>query len=84
MGLIDVLVNNAGMAFQGEAQLFSDLAHMSVEVWNTSIARNLMTAFLLIPAVLPGMQGHRSPERHALTRSHKKHFSHAPQGALCV
>lgn len=55
-GRIDVLVNNAGMAIQGEAEVFSDVACMSVDVWNTSIARNLTTAFLLTRAVLPGMK----------------------------
>ncbi|WP_191486446.1 SDR family NAD(P)-dependent oxidoreductase [Pseudomonas sp. FEN] len=58
-GRIDVLVNNAGMAIQGEAEVFSDVANMSVNVWNTSIARNLTTAFLLTRSVLPGMQNRR-------------------------
>lgn len=44
-GRIDVLVNNAGMAIQGEAEVFSDVASMSVDVWNTSIARNLTTHY---------------------------------------
>jgi 3-oxoacyl-[acyl-carrier protein] reductase len=55
-GQIDVLVNNAGMAIQGDAEPFTELANMSLDAWNTSIARNLNTAFLLTQAVLPGMK----------------------------
>ncbi|MCG6575129.1 SDR family oxidoreductase [Pseudomonas sp. AF32] len=58
-GRIDVLVNNAGMAIQGDPEPFSEVASMSLDVWNTSIARNLTTAFLLTRAVLPGMQSRR-------------------------
>jgi len=55
-GRVDILVNNAGMAIQGDAEPFAEVASMSLEVWDTSIARNLTTAFLLTRAVLPGMQ----------------------------
>ena len=55
-GQIDVLVNNAGMAIQGDAEPFTELANMSLDAWNTSIARNLNTAFLLTQTVLPGMK----------------------------
>jgi len=58
-GRIDVLVNNAGLAIQGDPEPFSEVASMSLDVWNTSIARNLTTAFLLTRAVLPGMQSRR-------------------------
>jgi 3-oxoacyl-[acyl-carrier protein] reductase len=55
-GQIDVLVNNAGMAIQGDAEPFTELANMTLDAWNTSIARNLNTAFLLTQSVLPGMK----------------------------
>lgn len=55
-GRIDILVNNAGMATQGHPDASSELASMSFESWNLSIARNLTTAFLLTRGVLPGMQ----------------------------
>nr|GFC37909.1 3-oxoacyl-[acyl-carrier-protein] reductase 4 [Tanacetum cinerariifolium] len=58
-GRIDVLVNNAGMAIQGDAEAFSEVSTMSLDAWNTSIARNLTTAFLLTRGVLPGMQNRR-------------------------
>lgn len=55
-GRIDILVNNAGMAMQGSPETFAELASMSLESWNLSIARNLTTAFLLTQGVLPGMR----------------------------
>lgn len=58
-GQIDILVNNAGMAAQGHPEPFADLADMSVDSWNLSIARNLTTAFLLTRGVLPGMRNRR-------------------------
>lgn len=50
-GRVDILVNNAGMAMQGSPEVFSDLATTPLHDWNTSLARNLTTAFLLTRAV---------------------------------
>lgn len=58
-GRIEVLVNNDCMAIQGEAETLSEVADVSIDMWNTSIARNLATAFLLTRAVLPGMKNRR-------------------------
>ncbi|MDN6855451.1 SDR family NAD(P)-dependent oxidoreductase [Pseudomonas sp. CAN2814] len=54
-GRVDVLVNNAGMAMQGSAEPFAELAAMDLTTWNLSLARNLTSAFLLTRALLPGM-----------------------------
>ncbi|SFX75397.1 3-oxoacyl-[acyl-carrier protein] reductase [Pseudomonas sp. NFACC49-2] len=58
-GRIDILVNNAGMAVQGAPEAATEVAGMSLETWNGSIARNLTSAFLLTRGVLPGMQARR-------------------------
>lgn len=58
-GRIDILVNNAGMAMQGSPEPFAEVAGMSLEMWNLSLARNLTTAFLLTRGVLPGMRARR-------------------------
>jgi len=53
---VDVLVNNAGMAIMGEMDALAELAEVSLEQWQRSLARNLTTAFLVTRAFLPGMQ----------------------------
>jgi len=58
-GRVDILVNNAGMAMLGSPEPMAEVATMSLEVWNQSLARNLTTAFLLTRALLPGMQARR-------------------------
>lgn len=58
-GRIDILVNNAGMAIQDSPEAAAEVAGMSLETWNGSIARNLTSAFLLTRGVLPGMQARR-------------------------
>ena len=54
--MVDVLINNAGMAVLGEMDSLTDLAQVSLEQWQRSLERNLTTAFLVTRAFLPGMQ----------------------------
>ena len=54
-GRIDILVNNAGMSQEGAAESFTPFVEMSDEDWNTGMARNLSTCFLVTRAVLPAM-----------------------------
>ncbi|WP_342618247.1 SDR family NAD(P)-dependent oxidoreductase [Rhodoferax sp. GW822-FHT02A01] len=54
-GRIDILVNNAGMTQEGSAESFTPFSEMSDEDWNTGMARNLNTCFLVTRAVVPAM-----------------------------
>ncbi len=49
MGLVDVLVNNAGMAESAPLERTTD------EMWDRAFAVNVTSAFLLCRALLPGM-----------------------------
>jgi 3-oxoacyl-[acyl-carrier protein] reductase len=55
-GVIDVLVNNAGMAVLGEMDELAALEDVTLAQWQRSIERNLTTAFLVTRAVLPRMK----------------------------
>ena len=55
VGPIDVLVNNAGMAVLGALDAQVPLEHMTLELWQTALTRNLTTAFLVTRACLPRM-----------------------------
>ena len=54
-GHIDILVNNAGMVQVGQDDSSSEMAEMTYQEWDTSIARNLNTCFNVTRAVLPSM-----------------------------
>ena len=52
-GPIDLLINNAGMAYTGE------IAEMELHLWQQVITLNLTSAFQCIQAVLPGMRSQK-------------------------
>jgi 3-oxoacyl-[acyl-carrier protein] reductase len=52
---IDILVNNAGMVQVGKEETFLQMADLSPNEWDESIARNLNTCFNVTHAVLPHM-----------------------------
>lgn len=57
LGQVDVLVNNAGMAVQGELDESGPVATMPLAQWLVSIERNLTSAFLVSRAFVAGMAG---------------------------
>lgn len=59
-GRLDILVNNAGMVSTSDASYESGTAEeMTLETWQSSMRRNLDTAFLVSRAALPIMSHHR-------------------------
>ncbi|MCW1958974.1 MAG: SDR family oxidoreductase [Mycobacterium sp.] len=55
-GRLDVLINNAGMTSVSSGwDADGDVAQLSLPQWDTAIARNLTTAFLMCRAVVPVM-----------------------------
>jgi 3-oxoacyl-[acyl-carrier protein] reductase len=58
-GRLDILVNNAGMVSTSDADFESGTAEdMTLETWQSSMRRNLDTAFLASKAALPIMSRH--------------------------
>lgn len=55
LGPLRILVNNAGMAQSGIADLDSPFHELEDDAWDTTIARNLGTCYNATRAVLPGM-----------------------------
>jgi len=59
-GRLDILVNNAGMVSTSDTSFESGTAEeMTLETWQSSLRRNLDTAFLVSKAALPIMIQHR-------------------------
>jgi 3-oxoacyl-[acyl-carrier protein] reductase len=59
-GRLDILVNNAGMVSTSDTSFESGRAEeMTLETWQSSMRRNLDTAFLVSRAALPIMSEHR-------------------------
>jgi 3-oxoacyl-[acyl-carrier protein] reductase len=59
-GRLDILVNNAGMVSTTDTNFESGKAEeMTLETWQSSMRRNLDTAFLVSKAALPIMSQHR-------------------------
>ncbi len=55
VGPVDVLVNNAGMLSVGSPDVQAAVDALSLADWQTDLARNLDTAFLVTRAFLPAM-----------------------------
>ncbi len=59
-GRLDILVNNAGMVSTSDPSFESGTAEeMTLQTWQSSMRRNLDTAFLVSKAALPIMSHHR-------------------------
>ena len=57
-GRLDILVNNAGMISTTDGDFEAGTAEeMTLETWNSSLRRNLDSAFLVSKAALPTMVG---------------------------
>lgn len=54
--LPSIVVNNAGMVTVGDSEMNSGDVLTSLDAWNSSLASNLTTAFLVSRAAVPGMR----------------------------
>lgn len=54
-GRVDLLVNNAGMAQEGQPERFTPLVELDPAQWREGVRRSLDTCFLVTRYVLPGM-----------------------------
>jgi 3-oxoacyl-[acyl-carrier protein] reductase len=58
LGIVDVLVNNAGLASKASPEVVRPVAQLTYEDWRAEIDRNLTTAFLVSRACVGGMTEH--------------------------
>jgi 3-oxoacyl-[acyl-carrier protein] reductase len=58
LGIVDIVVNNAGLASKASLEVLRPVAQLTYEEWRTEIDRNLSTAFLVSRAFVGGMAEH--------------------------
>jgi 3-oxoacyl-[acyl-carrier protein] reductase len=58
LGIVDIVVNNAGLASKASPEVLRPVAQLTYEEWRAEIDRNLSTAFLVSRAFVGGMAEH--------------------------
>jgi 3-oxoacyl-[acyl-carrier protein] reductase len=58
LGIVDVVVNNAGLASKASPEVLRPVAQLTYDEWRAEIDRNLSTAFLVSRAFVGGMAEH--------------------------
>lgn len=58
LGIVDIVVNNAGLASKASPEILRPVAQLTYEEWKVEIDRNLSTAFLVSRAFVGGMAEH--------------------------
>jgi 3-oxoacyl-[acyl-carrier protein] reductase len=58
LGIVDIVVNNAGLASKASPEVLRPVAQLTYDEWRAEIDRNLSTAFLVSRAFVGGMAEH--------------------------